>query len=107
MVFYSQSFIGCGFFVHFLFSYKRYATIKQALRQYLRKEIPMTIGNYLAYLGIDGTEILSEETKTERYICKAFQLKKKPNPESNTASIRIHEYRRRNSAPSALVSNTL
>lgn len=56
----------------------------------------MTIGNYLEYLGIDGTAILSEETKTERYICKAFQLKKKSTPEPNATS----EYKCRNTLPS-------
>ncbi len=36
----------------------------------------MTIKNYLKSLGIDGTVILSEETKTEAYICHAFHLKR-------------------------------
>jgi len=42
----------------------------------------MTIRNYLAYLGIDGTAVLSEETKTEQYICKAFHLKKRQQKET-------------------------
>lgn len=51
----------------------------------------MTIGNYLEYLGIDKTAILSEETKTERYVCKAFQLKKKSRQEPVSASIRTYD----------------
>ncbi len=53
----------------------------------------MTIGNYLEYLGIDRTTILSEETKTERYICKAFHLKKKCSQEPDSASMQIHKYK--------------
>ncbi len=60
----------------------------------------MTIGNYLEYLGIDGTAILSEETKTELYVCKAFQLKKKSSHSTNPASIRTHDYKCRGSVPS-------
>ena len=60
----------------------------------------MTIGNYLESLGIDRTAILSEETKTELYVCKAFQLKKKSRQETNPASIRIHEYKPRSTTPS-------
>lgn len=52
----------------------------------------MTIRNYLESLGIDGSAILSEETKTERYICKAFQLKRNSHSKSGYASIQIHEY---------------
>lgn len=55
----------------------------------------MTIRNYLDSLGIDGSAILSEETKTERYICKAFQLKKSTHRKPDSAPIQIHEYQSR------------
>lgn len=61
----------------------------------------MTIGNYLEYLGIDSTAILSEETKTELYVCKAFRLKKKSRQEVTTASIRTHEYKPRSTTPAS------
>ncbi|MCX4267452.1 MAG: hypothetical protein OSJ62_02135 [Lachnospiraceae bacterium] len=46
----------------------------------------MTIKNYLESLGIDGTVILSEETKTEAYICHAFHLKRKSQPKKSPAA---------------------
>lgn len=55
----------------------------------------MTVGNYLTSLGIDGSAILSEETKTERYICKAFQLKSSSHRNLDSAAIQIHEYQHR------------
>lgn len=51
----------------------------------------MTIRNYFEYLGIDGTAILSEETKAEQYICKAFHLKKGYPKETEKASAKIRE----------------
>lgn len=45
----------------------------------------MTIKNYLESLGIDGTVILSEETKTEAYICHAFHLKRKNKAKKSMA----------------------